>query len=141
MSGQADIEPARTFRELGFDSLTAVELRNRLSTATGIRLSGTIVFDYPTPVALGEFIGKELGGSRDDDAAVLPAFSGLEKIEASLKEILASESARNRVAARLKDVLAALDPAGQAAGAPAAEEIKEASDDAIFDFIDNQLGI
>jgi len=71
MAGLASMDSRRSFRELGFDSLTAVELRNRLTEATGLRLPATVVFDYPSPSALVAFILDELGG-RIVDAAPAP---------------------------------------------------------------------
>ncbi|MFF3110112.1 SDR family NAD(P)-dependent oxidoreductase [Kitasatospora sp. NPDC057904] len=61
------VTPDATFKEAGFDSLTAVELRNRLSGATGKQLSSTLIFDHPTPVLLARHL---LAGLRGTEAAV-----------------------------------------------------------------------
>ncbi|MCV7074506.1 type I polyketide synthase [Mycobacterium szulgai] len=69
-SGPHDIHPDTPFQDLGFDSLTAVELRNRLKTATGLSFSPTLIFDYTTPAALGAHLNQELGlnvGANADD--------------------------------------------------------------------------
>ncbi|MFD8727495.1 SDR family NAD(P)-dependent oxidoreductase [Streptomyces sp. NPDC059611] len=64
--GAERIAPARAFNEMGFDSLAAVELRNRLSAATGIPLTATLVFDHPTPGALADHLAGRLGTTTED---------------------------------------------------------------------------
>ncbi|MFH9619529.1 SDR family NAD(P)-dependent oxidoreductase, partial [Streptomyces pratensis] len=67
------VDAGRAFSELGFDSLTAVDLRNQLATATGVRLPATLVFDYPTPLELARHLSSELVGEGASAAEPVPA--------------------------------------------------------------------
>jgi A-type KR domain-containing polyene macrolide polyketide synthase len=67
-SSPEELPANRAFREVGFDSVTAVELRNRLRTATGLSLPAALVFDHPTPAAIARHLGAELFGDARADA-------------------------------------------------------------------------
>ncbi|MFJ7146828.1 type I polyketide synthase [Streptomyces sp. NPDC100445] len=68
-AGPEAVGPDRTFKDAGFDSLTALELRNRLAAETGLTLSPAMIFDYPRPAALAEHLRAELSGEPASPAA------------------------------------------------------------------------
>nr|WP_103334877.1 type I polyketide synthase [Amycolatopsis sp. CA-126428] len=134
----------RGFMEIGFDSLTAVELRNRLSGATGLKLPATTLFDYPTPASLAAHLLGELAPHLD------PAGHGEPAVHAELDRLAEQLSAtagsveheeHDRIGARLRALLSTWNGARRPGEGPsAAEALSGASTDEIFDFIDREFG-
>ncbi|MGN9788879.1 type I polyketide synthase [Nonomuraea sp. ZG12] len=128
----------RAFKDLGFDSLTALELRNRLNAATGLKLPATLAFDYPTPVVLSDFIKKEIG--YDQVSAGSAALDEISKLEKLVKGVPSGDGARTALAARVKALLLTLESDHDATADDAADnDLKAATAENIFDLLDNEL--
>ncbi|MFJ5226871.1 SDR family NAD(P)-dependent oxidoreductase [Streptomyces sp. NPDC088400] len=135
------VDPDRAFKELGFDSLTAVELRNRLAVAIERTLSPSLAFDFPTPRALAAHLRTEVLGSAATDLV----FAHLAELHTSLSSLDADEAVRDRVVGRLQGLLAALtDTAAHQDRRPEPEtdddsDIEAATADEVFAILDQEL--
>ncbi|WP_206436707.1 type I polyketide synthase [Streptomyces sp. W1SF4] len=98
--GPEAVTPNQPFRELGFDSLTAVDLRNVLGARTGLNLATTVVFDHPSPQALAEHLDAELGGT-----AAARLLADLDRVEDALA-VLDAPDVRAEAVTRLQNLLA-----------------------------------
>ncbi|MFB8209354.1 SDR family NAD(P)-dependent oxidoreductase [Streptomyces sp. NPDC056010] len=137
--GHADdrrVDPARSLQELGFDSLTSVELRDRLTTATGLRLSATLVFDHPTAEALtAELLGRLV----PEDSAVGGLSQELDRLEAALEAADAGSDDHERAGGRLRELLRRWQAAADGAAEPSGEGLADISDDDLFSALDEEL--
>ncbi|UAL71824.1 acyl carrier protein [Streptomyces angustmyceticus] len=127
----AAIDPERAFMDLGFDSLTAVELRNRLITATGLRLPTTVVFTYATTAALSEHL---LAGILESQAG--PTRDGLDEVEAELRRTPPGDARHEALVRRLRELAATWLPE-QSAEADA--DLDVSTIDEILDLAEGEL--
>jgi hypothetical protein len=134
------VEADRAFRDMGFDSLTAVELRNRLAAVTGLRLPATVTFDYPAPVALAGYLIGRLRPA----APASSVDAELDRLEVLFAEMNANAVSRRKAIARMQHMIARLDSIDRNESSSddrdaLAAKVGSATAEEVFDLIDREF--
>jgi NAD(P)-dependent dehydrogenase (short-subunit alcohol dehydrogenase family)/acyl carrier protein len=141
------VDPRRAFKELGFDSLAAVEFRNRLVQTTGLKLPSTLIFDHPNCAAVATLVRSKMS-----QAGAVPAAidAELDRLDALLPSIATDSDEQNRVKARLQaltrrvegyladDAYAATGEADADVDVEVEDALESATDDEVFALIDKR---
>ncbi|WP_406452478.1 type I polyketide synthase [Streptomyces sp. NBC_00876] len=150
-ASSAVVETDLAFRDMGFDSLAAVDLRKRLTAASGCDLPATLIFDYPTPRAVAAFLAERLE-SESDSAAGDPAATALaelDRIEAVLSGFPAADGIAETIGARAGAITTRLeaivrrwrDVHGDPASTGEGPDFETVTDEELFDVLDSEFGI
>ena len=136
-----DVDADRAFTDLGSDSLTAIELRNKLNAATGMRLSATLLFDFTSPRAVAAHLRTLVVPEGLSVAA--PVLAELDRLEELLDQAAKAEGeGAGQITARLESVLARWKESRLGKGrAGVSEKLESSSDEEVFDFLGKELGI
>ncbi|MER6168354.1 SDR family NAD(P)-dependent oxidoreductase [Streptomyces violaceorubidus] len=135
LPGAASVDVRRPFSEIGFDSLTAVDLRNRLEAATGVPLPAAVVFDHPTVSRLATHLLDSLRAGSGRAAAGL--FEGLDRLERAFALAGDDPGLRARLATRLHALLTRVEAERPEPAEPGEQvPVEDLSDEALFSFID-----
>ncbi|WP_435835650.1 SDR family NAD(P)-dependent oxidoreductase, partial [Streptomyces avermitilis] len=139
-SGPGDVAPDRGFMELGFDSLTALELRRRLVALTGLALTATVTFDHPSASALTRHLLERLAPEPAPAAPpAAPVLAELARLEASVAAV-DDDRLRLDVTSRLWELLSTLTTGADETEPAHDPEITAATADELFSLIDDELG-
>ena len=143
----AEIDADVAFQDLGFDSLTAVELRNRLKTATGLTLSPAVIFDHPTPAALAEQIDGQLSsatitnGTPNNEPDRLARFNDIAReLQTLLDQPDWTPDDKTHFSGRLQTILTDLTTAPLNQSHPIDDDITTATESQLFAILDEDLG-
>ncbi|HWF27670.1 MAG TPA: SDR family NAD(P)-dependent oxidoreductase [Mycobacterium sp.] len=145
----ADVDAALPFQDLGFDSLTAVELRNRLKTATGLTLSPALIFDYPTPAALAEHVDEQLSfatvttGTPGSEPDRLARFNDIAReLQTLVNQPDWSPDDKVHFSARIRTILTGLTTPAPKQPHPIdnGDDIATASESELFAILDEDVG-
>jgi len=143
----ADIDADVAFQDLGFDSLTAVELRNRLKTATGLTLSPALIFDYPTPTALAEHVDGQLRsttittGTPNNEPDRLARFNDIAReLQTLVNQPDWTPDDQTHFSARIQTILTDLTTRPPNQSHPIDDDITTATESQLFAILDEDVG-
>ncbi|MFE6166158.1 SDR family NAD(P)-dependent oxidoreductase, partial [Streptomyces sp. NPDC056486] len=138
------IDARQSFKELGFDSLTTLQLRNHLAHASGIRLPATLAFDHPTPQSLATYLREQLvpaGGEQASGNGVLDVLMAeIGKLESAFSPEALDVAEHAQVSARLREFVKSWENRqGHSATDSAPGDLDSATDDELFSVLDGEL--